>query len=152
MNDLTKRTLSLKRTFNAPVKLVWEAWTNSEHIAQWWGPKGMKTKVIEHNFETGGTWKYAMQMPDGNEFISEGVYKEIITLKKIISSADFKPMTEGVELQALFEEDGEKTNFVFNVVHPTEEYCLQQEKMGFMNGWGSVFDRLKEFVEDSSES
>ncbi|GAA0720192.1 hypothetical protein GCM10009430_20100 [Aquimarina litoralis] len=51
MSDLNKRTLSLKRTFNAPIELVWEAWTNSEHIVQWWGPKGMKTKVIEHNFK-----------------------------------------------------------------------------------------------------
>ncbi|MGY3794473.1 SRPBCC domain-containing protein [uncultured Aquimarina sp.] len=152
MSDLNKRTLSLKRTFNAPIELVWEAWTNSEHIAQWWGPKGMKTKVIEHNFKVHGTWKYTMEMPDGSEFISEGIYKEIITHEKIISSADFKPMTEDVELQALFEKDGEKTNFTFNVVHKTEEYCLQQEKMGFMNGWGSVFDRLKVFVEASDKA
>ncbi|WP_108804030.1 SRPBCC domain-containing protein [Aquimarina sp. Aq107] len=147
MNDLNKRTLSLTRTFNAPIELVWEAWTQPEHIAQWWGPKGMKTKVISHDFSVGGTWKYSMLMPDGNEFISEGVYIEIIEHKKISSSANFKPMTEGVEIQALFEKDGDKTNFTFNVVHPTEEYCQQQEKMGFMNGWGSVFDRLKDFVE-----
>ncbi|AXT54962.1 activator of HSP90 ATPase [Aquimarina sp. AD1] len=147
MNDLNKRTLSLSRTFNAPIELVWQAWTQPEHIAQWWGPKGMKTKVISHDFSVGGTWKYSMLMPDSNEFISEGVYTEIIEHKKISSSANFKPMTEGVEIQALFEKNGDKTNFTFNVVHPTEEYCLQQEKMGFMNGWGSVFDRLKEFVE-----
>ncbi len=55
-------------------------------------------------------------------------------------------MTEGVEIQALFEEYGDKTNFTFNVVHQTEEYCEQQTKMGIMNGWGSVFDRLETFV------
>lgn len=147
MNDLNKRTLSLSRTFNAPIELVWKAWTQPEHIAQWWGPKGMKTKVISHDFNVGGTWKYSMLMPNGDEFISEGVYIEIIEHKKISSSANFKPMTEGVEIQALFEKDGDKTNFTFNVIHPTEKYCQQQEKMGFMNGWGSVFDRLKEFVE-----
>ena len=136
------RTVSLKRTFNAPIKLVWEAWTQPEHIAQWWGPKGMNTKVIEHDFRVGGKWKYTMEMPDGNEFISEGVYSVIDEFEKIFSSANFKPMTEGVEIQALFEEDGDKTNFTFNVVHATEEYCKQQEKMGIMNGWGAVFDRL----------
>ena len=51
------RTLTLERTFKAPIKLVWEAWTQPEHIAQWWGPKGMETNVIEHNFSVGGQWE-----------------------------------------------------------------------------------------------
>lgn len=145
-NDAANRTVTIKRTFNAPIKLVWDAWTQSDHIAQWWGPQGMETKVITHDFQVGGHWKYTMQMPDGNEFITDGIYSEIAELEKIISSANFRPMTEGVEIQALFEEDGEKTNFVFNVVHPTEGYCKQQTEMGILNGWGSVFDRLDTFV------
>jgi uncharacterized protein YndB with AHSA1/START domain len=145
-NDTSKRTLSLKRTFNAPVKLVWEAWTQPEHIVNWWGPKGMKVKVVEHDFRVGGQWKYTMAMPDGSEFISDGIYSAIVEFQKIFSSANFKPMTSGVEIQALFEENGDKTNFIFNVVHPTEEYCKQQEKMGFYNGWSSAFERLETFV------
>jgi uncharacterized protein YndB with AHSA1/START domain len=145
-SETNDRTLSLKRTFSAPLKLVWEAWTQPEHIAQWWGPKGMKTKVVEHNFKVGGKWKYVMAMPDGSEFIGDGIYSVIVEFEKIFSSANFKPMTEGVEIQALFEADGDKTNFTFNVIHPTEEYCRQQEKMGFYNGWGSTFDRLETFV------
>ena len=149
MNGLNNRTVTIKRTLSAPVKLVWEAWTQSDHIAKWWGPKGMEVKVIEHDFKVGGQWKYTMTMPDGNEFITDGVYSEIVELEKIISSANFKPMTEGVEIQALFEADGDKTEFTFNVVHETEEYCKQQEKMGILNGWGSVFDRLETFVSSS---
>ena len=146
-NEINSRTLSLKRTFNVPLKLVWEAWTQPEHIVRWWAPKGMKITVIEHNFRVGGKWKYVMPMPDGSEFTSEGVYSVIVEFEKIFSSANFKPMTEGVEIQAFFEANGEdKTNFIFNVVHPTEEYCKQQEKMGFYNGWGSAFDRLETFV------
>lgn len=146
MSEINSRTLSLKRTFEAPVKLVWEAWTQPEHIALWWAPKGMSTNVIEHNFSVGGKWKYSMLMPDGNEFIAEGVYSVIVELEKIFSSADFKPMTTGVEIQALFEENGDKTNFTFNVVHATEEYRKEQEAMGFMNGWGSVFDGLATYL------
>lgn len=141
--DLDARTLSLSRTFKAPIALVWEAWTQAEHIAQWWGPKGMNTRVVKHEFKVGGEWEYVMTMPDGSEFISEGVYSEIVKLAKIISSANFKPMTEGVELQALFQANGEATDFTFHVVHPTEAYCKQQADMGFMKGWGSVFDRLE---------
>ena len=107
----------------------------------------MKTKVIAHDFRVGGKWEYIMLMPDGNEFISEGIYTVIQELQKIFSSAEFRPMTEGVEIQALFEENGDKTHFTFNVVHPTEEYRDQQEKMGIHKGWGSVFDRLEEFLE-----
>lgn len=144
--ELSSRTLTLKRTFNAPVQLVWEAWTKPEHIASWWGPNGMEIQIIEYNFTVGGRWKYIMAMPDGSEFISEGVYSEIIVLKKIVTSANFIPMTIGVELHVLLEEDGDKTNFTFSVVHPTEEYCKQQEKMGFYNGWGSAFERLERFL------
>lgn len=149
-NEAKDRTLSIQRTFEAPIELVWEAWSQPQHIALWWAPKGMETKVIEHNFQVGGYWKFAMAMPDGSEFIAEGVYSEIVELEKIISSADFKPMTEGVEIQALFAKNGEKTNFTFNVVHPSAEYCKQQEQMGFYNGWVAVFDRLSEYLQKES--
>lgn len=145
-NDLSKRTLTLKKIFDAPIELVWEAWTQPEHIAKWWGPKGMSVNVVEHNFKIGGKWKYVMPMPNGSEFVSEGEYLEIEKFKKIVTTANFKPMTEGVEIRALFEKNGEKTNFIFSVLHPTEEYCKQQEKMGFYNGWGSTFDRLSDFL------
>jgi uncharacterized protein YndB with AHSA1/START domain len=141
--DASTRTLTLKKVFNAPVKLVWEAWTNSEHIVQWWAPNGMKISVAEHNFKVGGRWKYSMPMPDGSLFVSEGRYLKIEPYKKIVTTADFKPMTEGVELRVEFEEDGDKTNFTFSVVHATEEYCKQQEKMGFYNGRGSAFERME---------
>ena len=146
INELGQRTLVIKKTFNAPIKLVWEAWTQPEHIVQWWAPKGMTIKVIEHDFKIGGKWKYVMPMPDGNEFISDGEYLEIGDFQKIFTTANFKPMTEGVEIHVLFEENGDKTNFTFSVIHPTEEYCKEQEKMGFYNGWGSAFDRLEILV------
>ena len=142
-NDLAKRILTIKKTFDAPVDLVWEAWTQPQHLVKWWAPKGMVVKIIKHDFKVGGEWKYTMPMPDGNEFVSEGVYSEIVKLRKIITSANFRPMTEGVEMRSLFEKDGEKTHFTFSVVHPTEEYKIQQEKMGFYNGWGSTLSRLE---------
>ena len=51
------------------------------------------------------------------------MYAVIVELEKIFYSSEFRPMTEGVEIQALFEENGDKTNFTFNIVHPTEEYA-----------------------------
>jgi len=140
------KTITIKRTFNAPISLVWQAWTQPEHIATWWSPKGIKTKVVAHEFKVGGLWKYIMPMPNGQEFIAEGTYTEIVEFEKIISSANFKPMTEGIEIQSLFKSNGNKTDFTFHIVHPTKAYKIQQEKMGIMNGWGSVFDRLDQLV------
>lgn len=151
MSEAIDRTLTITRTFKAPIALVWEAWTQPEHIALWWGPKGMQTKVIEHDFRVGGKWLYSMAMPDGSEFMADGVYSVIVELEKIFSSANFKPMTEGVEIQAIFEDAGDATNFTFHCVHATEEYCRQQEKMGFYNGWGSVFDRLGEYLQQNEQ-
>jgi uncharacterized protein YndB with AHSA1/START domain len=142
-NDLAKRTLSIKKTFDAPIELVWEAWTQPEHLTHWWGPKGMSLTVVEHDFKVGGKWKYVMPMPNGEAFISEGQYSEIVELQKIVTSANFRPMTEGVEIRVLFEKNGDKTNFTFSVIHPTEEYKVQQEQMGFYNGWGSTFARFE---------
>ena len=147
VNEIEKRTLTLKRTFNAPRKLVWEAWTQPEHIANWWGPKGMKTNVKKHDFRVDGEWEYTMAMPNGSEFISNGIYSKIEILELIETSANFIPMTEGVTLVATFIDADEKTEFVFKVIHPTEEYCKQQEEMGFYNGWGSVFDGLEQYLQ-----
>lgn len=145
-DDFLKRTVTIERVFNAPIDLVWEAWTNPEHIIKWWNPKGSETIIEMHEFKVGGAWKYSMLMPNGQPFIAEGKYIEIEHHQKICSKADFKPMTQGVEIQSLFKAMGDKTGFVFNVVHPTEEYKLRQERMGIQNGWGSVFNRLEELL------
>lgn len=150
MNKPDNRTVIIEKTFKAPRKLVWEAWTRPEHISNWWGPKGMKTSVNEHDFRVGGKWNYSMKMPNGGDFVSEGIYAEIVEGEKIVTSANFLPMTENVELHMLFEDEGEHTKFTFLVIHESEEYKLQQEKMGIYNGWGSTFDRLAEFLMNAS--
>lgn len=150
MSDLANRTLTIEKTFNAPVQVVWDAWTKAEHILKWWAPPGMDLQVLAHDFKVGGQWKYSMPMPDGSEFISEGTYTEIVLHEKIVTSADFKPMTHDVEMQIYFEADGEKTKFTLSVVHATPEYCKRQEEMGFYNGWGSALERLGGALESLS--
>ncbi|MEM9329240.1 MAG: SRPBCC domain-containing protein [Bacteroidota bacterium] len=145
-SDIERRTLTLNRLFDAPRDLVWAAWTESEHIAHWWGPAGMKTKIKKHDFTEGGEWEYTLQMPNGQDFISYGTYSKITPRERIETTANFIPMTEGVTLIALFEDDGDQTAFTFKVIHPTEAYCKQQEEMGFYNGWGSVFEGLNTYL------
>lgn len=146
VTEIEKRTLTLTRTFDAPRQLVWDAWTQPEHIANWWGPRGMKTEIRKHDFQEGGDWEFSMAMPDGNEFISFGTYSSIKAPELLETSANFIPMTEGVTIVAEFVAAGEQTEFIFRVIHPTEEYCKQQEEMGFYNGWGSVFEGLNSYL------
>ena len=150
MNDIAaieKRTLTLERIFDAPLEIVWEAWTQSEHIAKWWAPPGMEMTVVKHDFREGGQWEYTMTMPNGQNFVACGTYSKIVQQSLIETSADFKPMTEGVTMVAEFKALGDQTSFVFKVIHPTEEYCKQQEEMGFYNGWGSIFKGLNEYLQ-----
>jgi uncharacterized protein YndB with AHSA1/START domain len=142
MEPIENRTLSIQRTFKAPVQKVWKAWTEPKEISKWWAPSGTDISILEHNFRVGGQWNYVMFMPNGNEFVSDGIYSNIIENEKIISSANFKPMTFGVQIQILFKIQGNSTLFRFNCVHESEEYSKQQEEMGFYRGWGAAFDRL----------
>ena len=140
------RTYTIERTFNAPITLVWEAWTQAEHIVKWWGPNGMKTEVVEHDFTVGGKWNYKMAMPNGQDFIAHGQYLAIEAPTKVATTANFIPMTTGVEMHASFADAGAQTHFTFTVVHDTEEYRDQQLNMGANKGWGSTFDRLEEYL------
>lgn len=146
-NDFFKRTIKIERTLNAPIDLVWKAWTTPEHIVKWWNPRGSNTQIEKHDFRIGGEWKYIMVMPNGQPFIAEGKYTDIEFHKRIFSIADFKPMTQGVEIQSTFKAEKDTTHFIFNIVHPTEDYKNKQERMGSQNGWGSVFQRLEDFLQ-----
>ena len=146
---MDNRTLTIKRVFDAPCELVWDTWKEPKHIAEWWG-RGADVNIEEHDFTVGGKWRYTMPMPGGGEFVSEGIFSEIVEHKKIVSSAAFKPMTEGVIFEAVFEADGDKTKFTFNVIHPTAEYKKQQEDMGFYDGWGSVFEVQSKYIDTLS--
>jgi uncharacterized protein YndB with AHSA1/START domain len=140
----------MERTFNAPRSLVWEAWTKAEHIASWWGPQGMKTKVIELDFRAGGNWRYLMTAPNGFEFPTFGKFTEIVEQEKIVCTADFAEVTVGVVMSIEFLDLGEKTKMVFKVIHNTAEYARQQREMGSDKGWGSTFDRLSVFLESAN--
>ena len=77
-SQITKdRELVIERVFNAPLDLVYAAWTTPNQIAKWYGPEGFETTVTEFDFRPGGAWRYVMHGPDGNEYPVVGTFKEI---------------------------------------------------------------------------
>ena len=76
------------REFAAPRQLVWDAWTKPEQIEKWFGPKGFTTRVDEQDFKVGGRSNYVMIDAKGEEYPAAGVFKEIVPIEKLVSSAD----------------------------------------------------------------
>ena len=81
--------LVITRTFDAPPKLVWEAWTNPEAFKKWWGPNGYTTPHCEIDLRVGGKFLGCMRSTEGKEFWSTGTYKEITPYKKLVCTDSF---------------------------------------------------------------
>src|SRR6188768_3715234 len=127
MTTTKESTLTLSRVFDAPVELVWKAFTDPNRIVKWWGPKNFTTPFAKLDFRIGGKYLYCMRSPEGQDIWTTGIYKEIIILKKIVSSDSFADEKGNVvhashygmgddfptelEITSLFESQGAKTKF-----------------------------------------
>ena len=86
----------ISRTFDAPRELVFKAWTEPQHLAQWWGPKGMAIKVHRLNLERGGIFHYSMHTPDGHEMWGKFVYREIVPPARLVFVNSFSDKDAGI--------------------------------------------------------
>ncbi|MBA2247950.1 MAG: SRPBCC domain-containing protein, partial [Chloroflexia bacterium] len=77
---------TMTRTFDAPRELVFTAWTDPAHLAQWWGPHGFTNPVCEVDLRPGGAWRIDMQGPDGTIYPNKGVYQEIVPPERLVFS------------------------------------------------------------------
>ncbi len=88
MNHVTttnaNRCINGSRLLNAPVELVWEVWTQPEHIKNWWGPDGFTNTIHQMDFHENGEWKLTMHGPDGSNYPNRSIYKEIVPQQKIM--------------------------------------------------------------------
>lgn len=82
-------TVTITRVFDAPVELVWKAWTEPERVMHWWGPKMFTSPACKIDFRVGGTYHFCMKSPEGDDLWSTGIYREIIPFSKIVYSDNF---------------------------------------------------------------
>src|SRR5688500_12897628 len=148
----------ITREFAAPRQLVWDAWTQPQHIEKWFGPKGFTTRVDGLDFNVGGRSTYVMIGPDGTEYPSTGVFKEIVPIEKIVTTDEWGEGIENVEalknvdlpqgmvITALFDDLGKRTKLTLITSHPTIEEKKKHEAMGVVAGWNSSFDKLDELL------
>src|SRR3972149_4696907 len=82
----SEQELILTRIFDAPRELVFEAWTDPKHVAQWWGPNGFTNTIHEMNVRPGGVWRFVMHGPDGVDYPNKIVYDEIVKPERLVYS------------------------------------------------------------------
>ena len=124
-SNTADRELILTRTLNAPVELIWEMWTNPEHIANWWGPNGFTNTITKMDIRPGGEWDLVMHGPDGTDFINNSVFREVIVNKKIVYEHTSAPHFIST---IQFEEQGDKTNLRWHMVFESREEFIQVVK------------------------
>jgi uncharacterized protein YndB with AHSA1/START domain len=82
-----EREVTITRIVDAPPALVFEAWTDPKHMAQWWGPKGFTNPVCELDVRPGGALYILMRAPDGTEHPMTGTFHEIIEPERLVFTA-----------------------------------------------------------------
>jgi uncharacterized protein YndB with AHSA1/START domain len=144
------REIRLSRTFRAPPELVWEAFTNPEHVAKWWGPKGFTTTTEVMDVRPGGEWKHVMKGPDGTLYPNHSVYTAVEKPRLIAyKHAGRREDGPGVAFEAFvtFEPEGEGTRVTLRQVFTSAE---AREKIirefGAVEGGKSHLESLSEFL------
>jgi uncharacterized protein YndB with AHSA1/START domain len=144
-NSREGRELLISRMLNAPVELVWEAWTNPEHVANWWGPDGFTNTVTTMDMTVGGEWNLVMHGPDGTDYKNKSIFKEIIPFKKIV----YEHVTSPKFLTTIeFEAQGEKTFINWHMLFESKEQFIQVVKTFKADeGLKQNIDKLNVYVE-----
>lgn len=119
------REIKLTRTLNAPVDLVWEAWSSPEHIANWWGPNGFTNTISKMDMQPGGEWNLVMHGPDGTDYDNRCIFREVIQNKKIVYEHVNWPKFVGT---VEFEAQGEQTELTWYMQFESEEEFIQVVK------------------------
>lgn len=138
--------LVVTRTFDAPARLVFEAWSKPELFQRWWVPKsvGMSLVSCEMDVRTGGSYRFVFSHPAFDQPMAFfGTYKEVTPGKRIVWSND--EGDQGAVTTVTFEEQGDKTLVTFHERYPTTE-ALEEALAGSAEGLPEQFAQLDELL------
>jgi uncharacterized protein YndB with AHSA1/START domain len=115
------RELAVRRTFDAPARIVFEAWSNPELFSRWWAPKSMGVPILscEMDVRTGGQYRIEFGHDAASSMAFFGKYVEVIPNARIVWTND--EGGEGSVTTVTFEEQGGKTLLVYHELYPTKE-------------------------------
>lgn len=144
MNDTKGRELEISRLLDAPIDLVWEVWTNPEHIKNWWGPTGFTNTIHEMQVKPNGIWELTMHGPDGTDYDNKSVFREIIYHKRF----SYEHLSEPKFLTTVdFEEQGDKTLIKWHMLFESKEQFEEVvKKYGADEGLKQNLDKLHDYL------
>ena len=137
--------LILERVFDAPRHLVFQAWTQKEHMDKWSAPRGYTIAFSEGELRPGGRWRCCMRAPDGTELWLGGVYREIVEDELLVFTHVWDengvPGHETV-VTVRFSDLGKRTKVEFR----QEVFESKASRDGHAGGWAECFDLLDELL------
>ncbi len=149
----SEREIVITRMFDAPRKLVWQAWTDPRHVMQWWGPRGFSNPGCEMDLRVDGVFVLQMRGPNGVIYPCKGVYREITVPERIVytSEADeTQPCGGGLPPRSVvtvtFAEQGSRTVLTIYTRFESDAGRDEAVKMGFNAGWSDSVERLAEYL------
>lgn len=145
--------LTVKRTFNSELPLVWRAWTEAELLDQWWAPKPWKSETSHMEFKQGGYRLYAMVSPDGQRHIGRTDYLTI-NFQSAFSGEDAFCDQQGkintdlpvAKFKNQFQAEPGKTLVVVTTEYSSEEHLQQVMDMGMKEGLTMAYDNLDDLL------
>lgn len=151
--DKENKTITVKREFAAEVALVWDAYTKSEILDQWWAPRPWKAKTKTMDFRDGGHWLYAMVGPNGEEHWAIANYQNIKVHKSFTGLDAFSDAEGNVnkempqsKWEASFTDKGEKTLVELRITYADLAQLEATLQMGFKEGLGMAMENLDELL------
>lgn len=132
----------LTRVFDAPRALVWKAWTDPRHLAQWWGPKGFTLPGCDMDFRPGGKYRFVMRGPDGQDFPFHGVYREIVANERIVFTCIIeRDAIPELLVTVIFEDREGRTRLTVRQTTAPGEAGRGQHQ-----GWSETLERLADHL------
>ena len=142
------RELTITRTFDAPARLLFLAWSKPEHLKKWFGPVGYPVTMCEMDFRKGGRWRAAMTGPSGQQQTPfGGEYLEIVPDRKIVFSNGFElPGAEKMIMTVTFDEKDGKTLLTLHTLFASIAQKATHVGAGMAEGIASGLDQLIDVV------
>ena len=144
--DRAERELVMTRVFDAPRALVFKAWTEPEHLVRWWGPRGFVVLSYEATVRPGGSFRFGIRSPAGEEHWAHGTYREIVAPERLVfitawEHPDGSPKHETLVTLSFAEHAG-KTELTLR--QAVFESVTARDLHG--EGWGSTLDLLAGYL------
>lgn len=152
--------LVFERFVEAPVRLVWEAFTKPEHLKEWYMPRSWgRVSRAEMDLRPGGIFSIDIATADGQEVPNLGCFLEVVPMERLAWTSMLFPgyrpaVFDDIPITAIitFESVGAGTRYVFTALHRDEADLEKNRVEGWQEGTEIALDQLAEHVKSMSPS